>query len=67
MDELRNRIKDKESTIERKNKQTQMAQKEKKKFECELTDLRDHLDIKERKVNVLQRKVRNLAIIYYLL
>lgn len=60
VDELRNRIKDKESTIERKNKQTQMAQKEKKKFECELTDLRDHLDIKERKVNVLQRKIQTL-------
>lgn len=60
VDELRQRMKEKDSTIERKSKQAQLVQREKKKFEAELTDLRDHLDIKDRKINVLQRKIQTL-------
>ena len=53
---------EKEQLIEKKGKQLLNLQTEKKKVEQDLIDLHDHMDIKERKIAVLQRKVRNFTI-----
>lgn len=50
-------MREKENDAESKDKLVSGAQTEKKRLEAELAELRDHMDIKERKINVLQRKV----------
>ena len=57
MDLVRERVKEKEEVIERKARQVVAIQTEKKRVENEMAELQDHLDIKERKAAVLQRKV----------
>lgn len=57
MDLVRDRVRDKEEVIERKARQLVALQAEKKRLENELAEVRDHLDLKERKSSVLQRKV----------
>ena len=57
MDVLRERVREKEESLDRKARQAVGAQTEKKRLENEVNELRDHLDIKERKAAVLQRKV----------
>ena len=37
---------------------------EKNRISSEMNELRDHLDIKDRKISVLQRKVRASSLIY---
>ena len=59
MDELRGKLEDKNKTIEKKTGAALHATQEKNRISNELNDLRDQIDIKDRKVNVLQRKVRN--------
>ena len=56
---MRKRLKEKDALIEKKGKSTLSVVAEKKRVENELSELRDHMDIKERKINVLQRKVRH--------
>lgn len=56
---MRVRLDEKETTIEKKARQVLQVQTEKKRSEAEVGELRDHMDIKERKINVLQRKVGN--------
>lgn len=36
------------------------VQQERNRINSELTELKEHMDIKDRKINVLQRKVRPL-------
>ena len=36
------------------------AQQERNRINTELTEIKDHMDIKDRKINVLQRKVSSL-------
>ena len=60
VEDLRKRLKEKELLLEKKNKAVSALQQEKRHMDVQLTELRDHLDIKERKVSVLQRKVDNL-------
>ena len=60
VDRLREKVREKENDAESKDKLVSGAQSEKKRLEAELAELRDHMDIKERKINVLQRKVNLL-------
>ncbi|GAB1606323.1 ELKS/Rab6-interacting/CAST family member 1 isoform X1, partial [Argonauta hians] len=60
IDELRSRLKDKDTMIEKKSKQAHTALRERKKFEADLIDVKDSLDIKERKISVLQRKIQSV-------
>lgn len=54
VEELRQRLDEKNRHIEKK---TQQHQQERARAAAELAELREHMDIKDRKINVLQRKV----------
>lgn len=58
MDALRLRLEEKETMLNKKTKQIQDMAEEKGTQAGEIHDLKDMLDVKERKVNVLQKKVR---------
>lgn len=57
MDALRLRLEEKESLLSKKSQQISELTEEKSTQQGEITDLKDMLDVKERKVNVLQKKV----------
>ena len=57
IEDLRERLKEKDAVIDRKSQNSQTLTVEKRKLELEILELRDSVDIKERKINVLQRKV----------
>lgn len=57
VDALRLRLEEKESTLNKKSKQIQEVSEEKGTLNGEIHDLKDMLEVKERKVNVLQKKV----------
>ncbi|MPC32593.1 ERC protein 2 [Portunus trituberculatus] len=57
VEEMRQRLEEKNKTIEKKTQQALQTTQERNKLNSELTELRDHMDIKDRKINVLQRKV----------
>lgn len=57
MDALRLRLEEKETMLNKKTKQIQEMAEEKGTQAGEIHDLKDMLDVKERKVNVLQKKV----------
>lgn len=57
MDALRLRLEEKEATLNKKSKQIQEMSEEKGTLNGEIHDLKDMLEVKERKVNVLQKKV----------
>ena len=59
VDALRLRLEEKESMLNKKSKQIQEMSEEKSTLSGEIHDLKDMLDVKERKVNVLQKKVRS--------
>nr|KAG5706054.1 hypothetical protein BaRGS_028163 [Batillaria attramentaria] len=54
---LQERLKNKDGTIERKNKESQNVASEKRRLESEVHELKDQIDTKDRKITVLQRKV----------
>ncbi len=58
VDALRLRLEEKESLLSKKSQQISELTEEKSTQHGEITDLKDMLDVKERKVNVLQKKVR---------
>lgn len=58
MDALRLRLEEKETMLNKKTKQIQDMAEEKGTQAGEIHDLKDMLDVKERKVTVLQKKVR---------
>uniref|UniRef100_A0A671T5Y5 ELKS/Rab6-interacting/CAST family member 1-like n=1 Tax=Sinocyclocheilus anshuiensis TaxID=1608454 RepID=A0A671T5Y5_9TELE len=60
VDALRLRLEEKEATLNKKSKQNQEMSEEKGTLNGEIHDLKDMLDVKERKVNVLQKKIENL-------
>ena len=62
VDELRAKLEEKNKTIEKKTGAALHATQEKNRISNELSDLRDQIDIKDRKVNVLQRKVLNATL-----
>ena len=57
VEELRARLEEKNKTIEKKTQQALQATQERNRLSNETNELRDHMDIKDRKINVLQRKV----------
>lgn len=57
MEELRNRLEEKNRMIEKKTQNAMQSVQEKNRAQTELTELKEHMDIKDRKINVLQRKV----------
>lgn len=59
VEELRQRLEEKNRHIEKKTQQTMQATQDRNRMNSELSELKDHMDIKDRKINVLQRKVYN--------
>lgn len=57
VEELRQRLEEKNRHIEKKQQQTHQ---ERARAGSEVAELKEHMDIKDRKINVLQRKVRFL-------
>lgn len=57
VEELRARMEEKNRLIEKKTKDAVQAVQERNRLNNELTELKDHMDIKDRKISVLQRKV----------
>lgn len=60
VEELRTRLEEKNRLIETKTKAAVTAVQERNRMSNELSELKDHMDIKDRKINVLQRKVRSI-------
>ncbi|XP_069484718.1 ELKS/Rab6-interacting/CAST family member 1 isoform X4 [Ambystoma mexicanum] len=60
VDALRLRLEEKETMLNKKTKQIQEVAEEKGTLSGEIHDLKDMLDVKERKVVVLQKKIENL-------
>ncbi|XP_042367580.1 ELKS/Rab6-interacting/CAST family member 1-like isoform X4 [Plectropomus leopardus] len=60
VDALRLRLEEKESLLAKKSQQISELTEEKSTQSGEISDLKDMLDVKERKVNVLQKKIENL-------
>lgn len=58
VDALRLRLEEKESLLAKKSQQISGLNEEKSTQHGEIVDLKDMLDVKERKVIVLQKKVR---------
>lgn len=58
VDALRLRLEEKESLLSKKSQQMSELTEEKSTQHGEITDLKDMLDVKERKVIVLQKKAR---------
>lgn len=57
VEELRTRLEEKNRMIEKKTQGAMTAVQDRNRMTNELTELKDHMDIKDRKINVLQRKV----------
>ena len=55
---MRGKLEEKNKLIEKKTNAALHATQDKNRIGNELGDLRDQVDIKDRKINVLQRKVR---------
>jgi hypothetical protein len=55
--DLKNRLRDKEILIEKKNQTLQACLLEKHQKDSDMCELRDQMDIRERKINLLNRKV----------
>lgn len=60
VEELRTRLEEKNRLIEKKTQSALTAVQERNRMNNELTELKDHMDIKDRKINVLQRKVNTI-------
>lgn len=59
VEELRQRLEEKNRLIEKKQQQ---QQQERARAAAEIAEMREHMDIKDRKINVLQRKVSEAII-----
>lgn len=57
IEELRSRLDEKNRMIEKKTHQSMMGTHDRAKCCAETEELRNHVDIRERKISVLQRKV----------
>lgn len=64
VEELRQRLEEKNRHIEKKTQQTMQATQDRNRMNSELSELKDHMDIKDRKINVLQRKVYNYLVLF---
>lgn len=59
-------MEERNKVIEKKTQAALQANQERNRISNELNEIRDHMDIKDRKISVLQRKVWNLDIIFQL-
>lgn len=57
---MRNRLEEKNRLIEKKTQGVLQTQQERNRTCTELAEMKEHMDIKDRKINVLQRKIENL-------
>lgn len=57
---MRNRLEEKNRMIEKKTQGVLQTQQERNRTATELAEIKEHMDIKDRKINVLQRKIENL-------
>lgn len=57
VEEMRARLEEKNRLLEKKTQTALQAQQERNRLTSESTELKDHMDIKDRKIVVLQRKV----------
>lgn len=57
---MRNRLEEKNRLIEKKTQGVLQTQQERNRTTMELAEIKEHMDIKDRKINVLQRKIENL-------
>lgn len=57
---MRNRLEEKNRLIEKKTQGVLQTQQERNRTVTELAEIKEHMDIKDRKINVLQRKIENL-------
>lgn len=64
VEELRARLEEKNRLLEKKTQGTLQTVQERNRLTTELTELKDHMEIKDRKISVLQRKVKFNSIIY---
>uniref|UniRef100_A0A671KMC5 ELKS/RAB6-interacting/CAST family member 2 n=1 Tax=Sinocyclocheilus anshuiensis TaxID=1608454 RepID=A0A671KMC5_9TELE len=60
VDSLRLRLEERESFLNKKIKQTQDLIEEKGTLNSEICNLKDMLEVKEKKINILQKKVENM-------
>lgn len=60
VEELRNRLEERNKLIEKKSQQTRASSLDRNKISHELQDLRDLIEVKDQKISVLQRKIENL-------
>jgi len=51
-------VTEKDETIEKKSKQIGVLAADKKRLDAEITEIKDQLDVRDRKLGALQRKVR---------
>lgn len=58
VEELRARLEEKNRLLEKKTQGTLQTVQERNRLTTELTELKDHMEIKDRKISVLQRKVK---------
>lgn len=56
-EELRARLEERNKVIEKKTQTALQANQDRNRISSELNEIRDHMDIKDRKISVLQRKV----------
>jgi chromosome segregation ATPase len=60
VEELRQRLEEKNRIIEKKTNVALQANQERNRMAGEFNEIRDQMEIKDRKINVLQRKIENL-------
>lgn len=60
VEELRQRIEEKNRIIEKKTNVALQANQDRNRLASEFNEIRDQMEIKDRKINVLQRKIENL-------
>lgn len=59
MEELKSRLEEKNRQIEKKTQVTFQASQDKSRYVSEINEMKEHMEIKDRKINVLQRKVKD--------
>lgn len=65
LDEFREKLKEKNSTIDKNDQKSQSLQSEKRRIESEISELREQIETKDRKLTLLQRKVRIVSYISF--
>jgi chromosome segregation ATPase len=63
LDELRQRLEEKNKLIEKKTHHVMMTGQERNKLNGDLQELREHIELKDRKIAALQRKVSRILLI----